>query len=122
MSTLKESIRFMMDTSVNRVSKYLRPKDTFKDIIKIVNLSCEIEINELVFCLEMEEAVNNLMYKDDEMMWTCRDCHYQSRMKGHVFEHIEGKHQVHDGYLCSHCQQVFKTKGYFQRHHKNCQA
>ena len=77
---------------------------------------------ELVFCLEMEDAVNNLMYKDDEMMWTCRDCHYQSRMKGHVFEHIEGKHQVHDGYLCSHCQQVFKTKGYFQRHHKNCHA
>ena len=70
----------------------------------------------------MEDAVNNLMFKDDEMMWTCRDCHYQSRMKGHVFEHIEGKHQVHDGYLCSQCQQVFKTKAYFQRHSKKCQA
>ena len=130
LSTLKESIMSMMDISANLVSKYLKLKPDFKGIIKIVNLSSKMPLSwnkwllsiELVFCLEMEAAVNNMMYKDDEMMWTCRDCHYQSRMKGHVFEHIEGKHQVYDGYLCSHCQHVFKTKGYLQRHNKKCQA
>ena len=61
------------------------------------------------------------MFKDGAL-WTCNECNYQSLKKSHVFEHIEGKHQVHEGYACLVCQQVFKTKGYFQRHFKSCQT
>ena len=71
--------------------------------------------------LDVENAVNSKMYKEG-VMWTCTECNYQSQKKAHVFEHIEGKHQVHDGYFCQSCQQVFKTKGKFQRHYKNCQS
>ena len=47
LSTLKESIMSTMDTFVNLVSKCSKPKDNFKDIIKIAILNCN-EINDLV--------------------------------------------------------------------------
>ena len=70
---------------------------------------------------DVENAVKSKMYKDG-VMWICTECNYQSHRKVHVFEHIEGKHHVHDGYFCQSCQQVFKTKAGFQRHYKNCQS
>ena len=74
------------------------------------------------FCLDMENAVNSRMYKDDAMMWTCSECNYQSKTKGHVFEHIEGKHHVHDGYYCQSCDKVYKSRASFRMHTKRCQV
>ena len=76
----------------------------------------------LIFILDMEDAVNSKMYRDDSLMWTCAECQYQSRTKGHVFEHIEGKHNVHEGYFCQTCEKVYKSRASFRMHTKRCQV
>ena len=107
-------------------NKCLKPKDTFRDTIKTVkldffSLDTMKYSSALIFILDMEDAVNSKMYRDDSLMWTCAECHYQSRTKGHVFEHIEGKHNVHDGYFCQSCEKVYKSRASYRMHNKRCQ-
>ena len=114
MSTLNVNMLSTLDMLARTVGKFWKPKHLLEGISRTVSLRFLIKT-----FLDVEHAVNSKMYKDG-VMWICSECNYQSQKKAHVFEHIEGKHHVHDGYFCQSCQQVFKTKGQFQRHYKNC--
>ena len=126
LSILRGNTKFMMVICAVIASKCLKPKDTFRDTIKTVkldffSLDTMKYSSALIFILDMEDAVNSKMYRDDSLMWTCAECHYQSRTKGHVFEHIEGKHNVHDGYFCQSCEKVYKSRASYRMHNKRCQ-
>ena len=116
LSTLNLDMLSILDILVSTVEKFWKPRHLLEGISRTVSHKSWSKT-----FLDVENAVNSKMYKDG-VMWTCTECKYHSQKKAHVFEHIEGKHQVHDGYYCQTCQQVFKTKGYLQRHYKNCQS
>ena len=118
MSTLNQNMLSIQAMLASSVKKCWRQRQLLEGISRTVALKRWFLNNAF---LDVENAVNNKMYKDG-VMWICTECNYESQKKVHVFEHIEGKHQVHDGYFCQSCQQVFKTKGKFQRHYKNCQS
>ena len=49
--------------------------------------------------------------------WVCRACNYKSKLKDHVFEHVESKH-INDGlsYFCGLCGKAFKARNLLRMH------
>ena len=118
LSILRENIKFMMVICAANVSKCSKPKHTFRGIVKSVKPN--VTVNKIKLCIDFHFRLG-LGLGDNSMMWTCIECHYQSKTKGHVFEHIEGKHNVHEGYFCQACEKVYKSRASFRMHNKRCQ-
>ena len=74
-----------------------------------------------ILILDVDAEIKAKMTKEGRT-WYCTDCDYSSNHNGHVYEHIESKHVIHDGYVCQYCQKVLKTKASAGRHYKNCQS
>ena len=58
-----------------------------------------------------------------DSMWYCRGCNFKSKMKCHVYEHVESKH-ISDGrfYYCPYCGNSLRARHHVRahilRHHK----
>ena len=68
--------------------------------------------------LDIESQICAKMTKEDGI-WSCRECIYTSRTKGHVYEHIEAKHVHHGGYICPKCSKLLKTRASLRMHSKH---
>ena len=49
--------------------------------------------------------------------WVCRACNYKSKLKDHVFEHVEAQH-INDGfaYFCPYCNEGKKARHHIRMH------
>ena len=81
-----------------------------------------VPLNEaIVLCLGIEDViVDNMIKVGDE--WICNICNYKNNKKSNIQEHIEARHTVHPGYICSWCNRTFKTKASLRVHSYKCKS
>ena len=71
--------------------------------------------------LDINSCIDGYMSRNEDSLWQCNECYYQSRNKDHVRHHVESKH-VSVQYNCQYCDNACPTKYalnmHIRRHHK----
>ena len=71
----------------------------------------------LVFVsLENLDTTLETMMVLKEGVWLCINCEYCSPIRSRVRNHVEAKHVSHTGFVCDHCDKVFKTRHSLRNH------
>jgi len=70
------------------------------------------------FSTDFDDLVKSKTWKDEEGKIRCADCDYSSQFLTNVKNHIEAHHVqgLNQGYSCSTCYKVFKSKNSYQTH------
>lgn len=70
------------------------------------------------YSLDFDDLVKSKTWKDEEGNIRCSDCDYSSKFLTNVKNHIEAHHVqgLNQGYSCTFCSKVFKSKNSFQTH------
>merc|ERR1712098_597158 len=55
---------------------------------------------------DLASSMMSSFMSDGGVMWRCNECHYVSKNKFNVLEHIDAKHIVSQGITCSICYKI----------------
>ena len=71
---------------------------------------------------DLNILVENIMFKNDDGCWQCKECQYNSRKISHMQNHIEAKHVSTSGFSClichKHCPTRHAMMNHKSRYHK----
>merc|ERR1712129_22432 len=67
---------------------------------------------------EYDQKVAELIEKND-LIWTCKECGYRTKNKGHVCEHVE-KHITGYLHMCKFCDKTYSMKRTLRHHEREC--
>lgn len=75
--------------------------------------------------LDLDEEIENLLFKDDSQGWVCSRCGYSSKYKTNVKLHAESRHIQSAGFRCSVCARIVQNRkaliNHYARNHKKPQ-
>nr|ACO15753.1 Broad-complex core protein isoform 6 [Caligus clemensi] len=73
------------------------------------------ENEEATMIAALDKAIEALIVKKDGV-WTCKRCDVPMSNKNNLVNHIEAKHMVTDGFACSTCNTLYKTRHSLRQH------
>lgn len=82
-----------------------------------INSTNDYPVATLSIYVDLEAEIAAKMCKADDL-WQCRDCMWTTKYKTRLWEHVEAKHVLSQGYNCPICSKFCPSKNAWH-HHKS---